>query len=169
MAQTILRQRCDNNLDLGFIYVAQMVGHPIYKIGRSLNVPRRMSEIGVQLPFPYHLCFAHKVPYVHFTESDLHRDLSYYRKNGEWFELTECALRMVRLRLLYAQTEWLAHRVVERFNYDDLYPCVLKQYGRVFLGLGKRNARRLSDLVDAERYLADQRIVQDVLSAEIIA
>lgn len=168
MSGAMLRQRVGDNLDPGFIYVVQMEGHPIYKIGRSSDVPRRLGQIGIQLPFPYRLCFTHKVPHVHFAEADLHRDLDCFRKNGEWFELTETALRFVRNRLLYIQAEWLTHRIVERFSNDDLYPNVLRQYGRVFFSLGRRNDRRLTSLVNAERDLGDEYIGLDVLSAEIV-
>lgn len=168
MAESILRQRCGDDLDPGFIYVAQMEGHEIYKIGRSSNVPRRMSEIGIQLPFAYKLCFAHRVPHSHYTEADLHRDFAYCRKNGEWFELSTVALRAVKLKLLYAQAEFLTHRIVQRFNDDDLYPNTLRQYGRIFFGLGRRNDRRLNALVDAERALSDEYLMLDVLSAEIV-
>lgn len=168
MAEAILRQRCGQDLDPGFIYVAQMEGHGVYKIGRSSNVPRRMSEIGIQLPFPYRLCFAHKVLHVHFMESDLHRDLSHLRKNGEWFELSERTLRAIKLKLIYAQSEWLTQRLVDRFNADDLYPDILRQYGRLFSNLGRRNDRRLNNLVDAEHDLIDEFLMLDVLSAEIV-
>src|SRR5216684_6056681 len=128
----IVKQRNGDQSDPGYIYVVQMEWYPIYKIGRSSNVPRRMSEIGVQLPFPYRLYFAHKVPYVHYTESDLHRDFAAYRRNGEWFELPDICLEIIKARLLYAQTEWLTQRLIHRFNEDDLYPSALKQYGRLF-------------------------------------
>lgn len=173
MGESILRQRTGDRFDPGYIYVAQMVGHSIYKIGRSSNVPRRMSEIGVQLPFPYRLVFAHKVPYVHYMESDLHRDNASYRKNGEWFELSGNSLDVIQRRLLYAQTEWLTHRVVRRFNEDDLYPNVLRQYGKIFFMLGRRNDRRLSRLVRAEGAQdaedATRVLVDDVLSAEVVS
>jgi hypothetical protein len=154
--------------DIGYVYVIQMDGHSIYKIGRSSNVPRRMSEIGVQLPFPYRLCFAYRVPNVHFTEADLHRDFAWCRKNGEWFELPESALGAIRARLLYIQAEWLVQRVIEKFNNDDLYPNALRRYGRLFVALGRRTDRRLTAEVLLSRAYEREVDGDDTLSAEIV-
>jgi hypothetical protein len=155
-------------MDSGFIYVVQMGEQRVYKIGRSSDVPRRMSEIGIQLPFPYRLLFAHRVPYCHYTESDLHRDFAFCRTNGEWFELSAAALEHVRARLLYAQAEWLTQRIVDRFLNDDLYPVVLTDYGRVFSKLGIRNERRLEWDVQTKANYIDEIESEDPLSAEIV-
>jgi Meiotically Up-regulated Gene 113 (MUG113) protein len=164
----MLRQRVGDRPDPGFIYVVQMTGHDIYKIGRSSHVPRRMSEIGVQLPFPYKLLFAHKVPYAYFTEADLHRDYSHSRTNGEWFQLPQTALHHIQARLLYMQAEWLVERVLRRLNEDDLYPDRIQRYGLLLQRVGARNERRLAnDNYCGRRYLASVD-TEGVLEAEYI-
>lgn len=159
MAEAMLRQQGSSNLNPGFIYVIQMQGHPIYKIGRASSVPRRMSQIGIQLPFPFELRFAHKVPNVQYMETWLHREYRRYRKNGEWFELPDIALDAIKTRLLYAQSEWLTQRIVDQFGEADLYPDVLRDYGMLFFRLGKRNGRRLDREVNISRQAIPKPVI----------
>lgn len=153
-------------IDAGYIYVVQMEGHQIYKIGRSGNVLKRIGQIGIQLPFPYRLCFSYKVPFHRFHESDLHRDFSRFRKNGEWFQLPELALEIIQMRLLYAQANLLAVEIRECFECEDLHPNLIEKYGRLFVGIGKRNSRRLLKLESLEKGFIDEYIGLDALSAE---
>lgn len=155
--------------DRGFIYVVQMEGHPLYKIGRSSNVPRRMSEIGIQLPFPYQLCFAHRVPNSHFTESDLHDDFSWARLNGEWFRLTLSALTIIEAKLLVIQVQDLVDRIVSAMDPVEMTSTEeLARYGRLFLSLSKRLDRRLATRHESCVRCQAEVEAADALSAEII-
>lgn len=128
---------------VGFVYVIQMDGFPVYKIGRSTDVPKRLGQIGIQLPFPYRLIYAHRVPDVELFEQKAHAILASKRMNGEWFALTECDLARLRYFLLSAQA---AHQI-DSWNYaieqvpdapQELQTRVL----RVVRNLGQRMVRR---------------------------
>lgn len=130
----------------GFIYVVQIEGHDLYKIGRSANVPRRMSEFGVQLPFKHKLLFAHRVPDAGGQEQWLHRDFGRYRANGEWFRLIPEHVEVIRWQLLLVQVNTLIREVQERFAEEDLYASRLERYARLFMRLSDRLERRLRGL-----------------------
>jgi hypothetical protein len=158
--------------DIGYIYVVQMEGTRYFKIGRSNNVPRRMSEIGVQLPSPYRLRFAHKVCRVRFIESDLHQDFRSYRRNGEWFELPEDGVSLIKARLLCLQAEELTVRLLNRLLDSPFSSESLIRFGSVISRMGYRFERRLTLkhnlsvallAVDLQAKEAD-----DVLSAEVV-
>lgn len=91
----------------GFVYVVQMEESELYKIGRTVNLPRRMSEFGILLPFPYKLVTARRVGDARTTESHLHSHFSNSRLNGEWFRLTAEDLQIINLWLLRDQAAWL--------------------------------------------------------------
>lgn len=133
----------------GFIYVVQMEGHDLYKIGRSINVPRRMSEFGVQLPFKHKLLFAHRVPNGVVTETWLHRDFARYRANGEWFKLIPEHVEVIRWQLLLIQVNSLIGQVQEQFADEDLYVSRLERYASLFTQLSRRLERRLTRLHSA--------------------
>lgn len=156
--------------DSGFIYVIQMEGHPLYKIGRSSNVPRRMSEIGVQLPFRYHFCFAHRVSNSHFTESDIHKHFQTARKNGEWFELPPSALAVIRNKLILIQTQDLIDRLLYKVAGDRWYyrSDDLAKIGRVLVGLSQRLNRLIYN--ENQCHIAYEREVaaSDILASEFV-
>lgn len=133
----------------GFIYVVQMEGHDLYKIGRSVNVPRRMSEFGVQLPFKHRLLFAHRIPDAVGQETWLHRDFGRYRANGEWFKLIPEHVEVIRWRLLLVQVNALIGDIQERFADEDLYASRLERYAILFTRLSRRLERRLRGLHSA--------------------
>lgn len=128
---------------VGYIYVVQMEGHNLYKIGRSVNVPRRMSQIGVQLPYPYRLIFAYRSDDVRRREEWLHCELKEFRRNGEWFELEDRHIQYIRSHLLICQSQRLTERIVQKMAGDDLYPFRLHQYVRVLGRIVTRNDRRI--------------------------
>lgn len=126
----------------GFVYVVQMEGSPMFKIGRSVDVPRRMSEFGLLLPFPYRLLFARRVPCALRAETFLHSYFSSERSNGEWFRLREVDVKWAHLWLLYIQNSETIHSLGKRFCEEPFYPELLAKYGRVFTLLARRNQRR---------------------------
>lgn len=133
----------------GFVYVVQMEGHDLYKIGRSVNIPRRMSEFGVQLPFKYKLLFAHRVPDARCREAWLHRDFGQYRANGEWFKLIPEHVEVIRWQLLLVQVNALIADVQIQFADEDLYASRLERYAKLFTDLSRRLERRLRGLHSA--------------------
>lgn len=62
---------------------------PYYKIGKTNNFSRRITELTIQLPFPVEV--VHKI-YTNNTtanETYWHKRFSHRRVNGEWFSLTD--------------------------------------------------------------------------------
>jgi len=131
------------NQSPGYVYAIQMEGHPLYKIGRCNSVPRRMSEIGVQLPFPYRIIFARRVSNPVTIETQLHRSLAVQRKNGEWFHLAPIQVTLVAQSLLITQADELLDRLVDMFqaNYEGKSPEVTR-YTRVIQRANERAIRR---------------------------
>lgn len=131
----------------GFIYIVQMEGHPLYKIGRSVDIPRRMSEFGILLPFPYKLLMAHRVPRARHGEHILHREFRKLRTHGEWFHLTDDDLGIAKTWLLYMQSSWLCDRVVAKLHNNALiernngFPYLFR-YSRILYRLNQRDERR---------------------------
>lgn len=154
----------------GYIYVVQMEGHDIYKIGRSTDVPRRMSEFGTLLPFPFKLHFAHRVNYAHQVEQSLHRDFHRFRQNGEWFCLSTGQVKWIKAWLLVTQAYELADYLRGRCaggytHYEDL-----EQLGRVFISTSRRIQRRVTQMHSTcvEIINEDDPPVDAILSAEVV-
>lgn len=134
--------------DLGFIYVVQMAGHDIYKIGRSTDPPRRFSGFGLQLPFPFVPVLAHKVREHCQVERSLHEKFHTKRMNGDWFALDGADLVTIRSILLYWQAVSLQQRVfnsVVQHMRDGWKPCYVDmfRFGRLLMRLSVRIDRRL--------------------------
>lgn len=70
----------------GFVYLIKAEGSTRYKIGRTVNIDNRMSELKKQSPFPLHLeNYFWSYDNV-LDEKLLHLTFSYSRVHGEWFE-----------------------------------------------------------------------------------
>lgn len=69
----------------GYIYL--VAGGQYYKIGRSNDVDRRMTEISPKLPFELEVLFVLEVPDMYQAEANLHHKFRDKRINGEWFAL----------------------------------------------------------------------------------
>lgn len=69
----------------GYVYL--VAGNDHFKIGRSKNLPARMSSFGLHLPFPVKLIHAIPAYDCVWAEAILHDVFSLYRVNGEWFKL----------------------------------------------------------------------------------
>jgi hypothetical protein len=70
----------------GYIYL--LGGEGYYKIGRTMNVNRRVRQLEIQLPWPVKLL--HTIPCENHKQSEkkLHAMYANRRANGEWFALT---------------------------------------------------------------------------------
>lgn len=127
----------------GFVYVIQMEGHDIFKIGRSNDMTRRMSQFGVQLPFPFVVRFARKVQEPTQIEGVLHECFALKRLNGEWFQLTDRDVDAISLSLLLYQAHELADHLRESFAAQgSSHPPTMIRYGRLFQLAGRRIRRR---------------------------
>lgn len=73
----------------GFIYIAGNKLFPDYvKIGRTKNIRQRMKKLGTGVPEPYNVLHCELVINAVEVETRLHREFSFYKKNGEWFEIS---------------------------------------------------------------------------------
>jgi hypothetical protein len=132
--------------DYGHVYVVQMQDGPIYKIGRTTDVPRRMSDFGILLPFPYRLVFARQTDRARWAEGILHSEYDHVRTNGEWFALTEPDLARVNRLLLYWQASDLFNHLVQRLaeHADSANTAYLGRLGGMIARAAKRIDRRES-------------------------
>ncbi|WP_205244657.1 GIY-YIG nuclease family protein [Comamonas sp. Tr-654] len=69
-----------------------------YKVGRTRNIPARMRAFGVHLPFIYTIPLCVWFDDCHAAESRYHTMFSDKRINGEWFDLSESDIDLIRLR-----------------------------------------------------------------------
>lgn len=81
----------------GFIYVIK--AGPYYKIGRSNKAERRIAQLGIQLPWPVEIVMTAEVPDMVRLERELHAFFASQRLNGEWFELSDDDIHLIRTRL----------------------------------------------------------------------
>lgn len=77
----------------GYIYIIKAdTGH--YKIGRSNNIPRRMSLFAVKLPFDFEIIHTFPCDDMFEAERMLHDAYTQrgFHVKGEWFNLTDSEL-----------------------------------------------------------------------------
>jgi len=71
-----------------------------YKVGRTRNIPQRMRAFGVQLPFAYSIQLCAWFDDCHSAERYYHKLFASKRINGEWFDLNETDISLIRARTL---------------------------------------------------------------------
>ena len=69
-----------------------------YKVGRTRSVPDRMRTFGVQLPFAYSIPMCVWFDDCHVAEKRYHDLFSNKRINGEWFDLADEDVEIIRAR-----------------------------------------------------------------------
>lgn len=69
-----------------------------YKVGRTRNVPARMRAFGVHLPFIYTIPLCSWFVDCHAAERRYHERFAGKRINGEWFDLDDNDIQLIRLR-----------------------------------------------------------------------
>ena len=72
----------------GYVYVIRDIEvSGLYKIGKSQDVRKRLTDFGAKLPFEFHI--VHIVPAGNHTalETVLHHNFADKRQRGEWFAL----------------------------------------------------------------------------------
>jgi hypothetical protein len=78
----------------GFIYVLK--AGPFYKIGLTKDPDVRRKALAVALPYKDQVIFTIPVPDMFGHERYLHELFAHKRANGEWFELTDDDLDVIR-------------------------------------------------------------------------
>jgi hypothetical protein len=76
-----------------------------YKVGRTRNVPARMRAFGVHLPFFYTILLCAWFDDCVVAESEYHNIFRSRRINGEWFDLTNDDIDLIRRRQFVASHE----------------------------------------------------------------
>lgn len=77
------------------VYLLNLKGTNYFKIGVSVNVQRRMSDLQTAMPMEVVLVAHTITPYAKDLELALHTKLSGFRVRGEWFDLpSDEALRV---------------------------------------------------------------------------
>jgi len=69
-----------------------------FKVGRTRNVPARMRAFGVQLPIVYTIPFCAWFDDCHEAERRYHGLFEHKRINGEWFDLDDADIEVIRRR-----------------------------------------------------------------------
>ena len=69
----------------GLVYLLQAGQH--FKIGMTINLDKRLTQIKLQLPFPVTLIHTIQAAHPVQAESHWHRRFASLRLNGEWFAL----------------------------------------------------------------------------------
>lgn len=85
----------DGYVGAGYVYVIRAdTGH--YKIGRTNNIPARMKLFAVKLPFDFEIVYA--IPCVDMVDAERQLHLIYANKrtNGEWFNLTDSDVEVIK-------------------------------------------------------------------------
>jgi len=78
----------------GYVYVLKSAYG--FKVGRTKNIPSRMRAFGVKLPFMYTIPFCVWFDDHIEAESSYHRRFSEKRINGEWFDLEDNDISLIR-------------------------------------------------------------------------
>lgn len=73
---------------MGYVYVMEVEGSPLLKIGKTGNIPRvRLGQIQCWIPFKITLLRVYPCDAHWAIERLLHKKLAGYRKMGEWFAI----------------------------------------------------------------------------------
>lgn len=78
----------------GYVYLLESNG--VYKIGKSVNVNRRLTQISPVMPYPVELLHAIRTTDHSALEAQLHEMFAPKRLNGEWFELSARDVRFIQ-------------------------------------------------------------------------
>ncbi len=76
------------------VYVLGPPGGTLVKIGRTINLAKRVAEIQRMSPVPLEILWSH--PGGHQLETNLHRHFAPLRSHGEWFAFEEDPVAQVR-------------------------------------------------------------------------
>ena len=84
---TALGKRKSKTPVAGVVYLLQ--GEKYFKIGKSVNMEKRLTQIKLQLPYRVELLHTIHAAHPLQAESYWHKHFASLRRNGEWFELGE--------------------------------------------------------------------------------
>jgi len=79
----------------GWVYILQLDGKAC-KIGRTTKLDDRIRNLGTKLPYEPELIHTIETNDIHWAERHLHRFFQNKRIRGEWFNLTEEDIAMLK-------------------------------------------------------------------------
>ena len=79
----------------GWIYILQLDGKAC-KIGRTTNLERRIKDLGIKLPYEPELLHVIQTNNIYWAESHLHSFFADKKIRGEWFNLNERDIAMLK-------------------------------------------------------------------------
>jgi hypothetical protein len=82
-----------------YVYLVRMAGTEFYKVGIASDVERRRSALTTASPVAIEIVAYALADDAAAEERKLHAILAPFRSRGEWFELSECMVGLVRSRL----------------------------------------------------------------------
>lgn len=78
----------------GYVYLVKQVDANYCKIGLSISPEYRLTQIDYAVPFEVTMLHTILVPNMKAAEDMWHRIFARWRKKGEWFLLTDDAIRL---------------------------------------------------------------------------
>lgn len=83
------------------VYIIKIQNTSDYKIGRTINIQRRLNEFGTGNPFNLKLVYFIETPHYLSLEKHLQDLFKNYRTKGEWFAFDEEKLSELEVILYY--------------------------------------------------------------------
>jgi hypothetical protein len=81
----------------GYVYLMWAKGTPRYKVGYSINPTQRAVQLSTGSPYPIVIIHSFATDDMARDEAMIKEAFSPYRVHGEWFELPEAAIELIRL------------------------------------------------------------------------
>lgn len=100
------------------VYVIGTPGSNTVKIGRTIDLPKRLRDIQRMSPVPLLVLWTH--PGGHELETNLHRHFKEIRSHGEWFAFAVDPLELIQAAV--SERPWGAEPAPTRRTYIDLKP-----------------------------------------------
>jgi hypothetical protein len=86
-------------VDRPCVYIIRATGTNRYKIGKANKAGHRIRELKKQSPYPLELVHTIPTDTPFETERNLHQLLRPFRVHGEWFEMSEMRVRLMKAAL----------------------------------------------------------------------
>lgn len=80
----------------GLIYILKAISQPYYKIGKTIDINARLNQIQPALPFKTKLICTIPSNNINKDELFLHEKFKDKRTNGEWFDLSNEDIKLLR-------------------------------------------------------------------------
>jgi hypothetical protein len=106
----------------GFVYCFANTGMPgIVKVGFSINVRKRMQNLGCGSTTPFYCCYVKRVANARQSEKELHTGLEKYRVPGkrEFFQIDSSYVKML-MDKIEGDYYSIDNAIIKKTNQDDV-------------------------------------------------